>query len=80
MGWPVMIGDWPVPMWMSWIGLVAGGFAFFGLRLKGSMHAETSRAASVRRARHGNKEQGKMRANVMNTEFFVSKWANMSAP
>ncbi len=30
MGWPVMIGDWSVPMWASWIGLVvAGGLAFF---------------------------------------------------
>ena len=36
MGWPVMIGDWSVPMWASWIGLVvAGGLAFFGLRLAG---------------------------------------------
>ena len=34
MDWPVMIGDWSVPMWASWIGLVvAGGPAFFGLRL-----------------------------------------------
>ena len=34
MSWPVMIGDWSVPMWVSWIGLViAGGLAFFGLRL-----------------------------------------------
>jgi hypothetical protein len=34
MGWPVMIGDWSVPMWVNWIGLVvAGGLAFFGLRL-----------------------------------------------
>jgi Cu/Ag efflux pump CusA len=34
MDWPVMIGDWSVPMWASWIGLVvAGGLAFFGLRL-----------------------------------------------
>ena len=34
MGWPVMIGDWSVPMWVSWIGLVvAGGLAFFGFRL-----------------------------------------------
>ena len=34
MDWPVMIGDWSVPMWVSWIGLVvAGGLAFFGLRL-----------------------------------------------
>ena len=29
-----MIGGWSVPMWVSWIGLVvAGGLAFFGLRL-----------------------------------------------
>ena len=34
MDWPVMIGDWSVPLWASWIGLVvAGGLAFFGLRL-----------------------------------------------
>ena len=34
MGWPVHIGDWSVPMWLSWIGLVvAGGLAFFGFRL-----------------------------------------------
>ena len=34
MGWPVVIGDWSVPMWVSWIGLVvAGGLAFFGFRL-----------------------------------------------
>jgi hypothetical protein len=29
-----MIGDWSVPMWVSWIGLVvAGGLTFLGLRL-----------------------------------------------
>jgi hypothetical protein len=34
MGWPVMIGGWSVPMWVSWIGLiVAGGLAIFGLTL-----------------------------------------------
>jgi hypothetical protein len=34
MGWSVIIGDWSVPMWMSWIGLViAGGLAYFGLSL-----------------------------------------------
>jgi hypothetical protein len=34
MGWTVEIGDWSVPMWFSWIGLiVAGGLAFFGFRL-----------------------------------------------
>jgi hypothetical protein len=34
MGWPVVIGDWSVPIWVSWIGLVvAGGLAIFGLRL-----------------------------------------------
>jgi hypothetical protein len=44
-----MIGDWSVPMWVSWIGLViAGGLAFFGLRLADAMHAETSMAVSVR--------------------------------
>jgi hypothetical protein len=34
MDWPVVIGDWSVPMWVSWIGLVvAGSLAIFGLRL-----------------------------------------------
>ena len=33
MEWPVMIGDWSVPKWMSWIALiVAGGLALFGFR------------------------------------------------
>jgi hypothetical protein len=37
MGWSVIIGDWSVPMWMSWLGLIiAGGLAFFGLSLAGS--------------------------------------------
>src|ERR1700730_6980826 len=29
MGWPIVIGSWTAPMWVSWIGLVAGG----GLKL-----------------------------------------------
>jgi hypothetical protein len=34
MDWAIEIEDWSVPMWFSWIGLVvAGGLAFFGLRL-----------------------------------------------
>jgi hypothetical protein len=34
MDWNVMIADWSVPMWVSWIGLVvAGGLALFGLRV-----------------------------------------------
>jgi hypothetical protein len=34
MNWPIEIGNWSVPMWVSWTGLVvAGGLAFFGLRL-----------------------------------------------
>ena len=34
LGWPAGIGGWSVPMWVSWIGLiVAGGLAYFGLRL-----------------------------------------------
>ena len=32
MGWPVVIGDWTVPMWVSWIAVVvAGGLSYFGL-------------------------------------------------
>jgi hypothetical protein len=34
MDWPVVIGDWSVPIWVSWLGLVvAGGLAIFALRL-----------------------------------------------
>ena len=25
MGWPIVIGSWTAPMWVSWIGLVVGG-------------------------------------------------------
>jgi len=32
--WPIIIGDWLVPKWLSWIGLiVAGGLALLGFRL-----------------------------------------------
>jgi hypothetical protein len=34
MEWPVVIGGWSVPIWISWIGLVvAGGLSYFGLKL-----------------------------------------------
>jgi hypothetical protein len=34
MDWPVAIGDWSAPMWVSWIALVvAGALAIFGLKL-----------------------------------------------
>ncbi len=34
MGWPIVIGSWSIPVWLSWIGLVvAGGLSYFGLRL-----------------------------------------------
>jgi hypothetical protein len=34
MGWPVVVGAWAAPMWLSWIGLVfAGGLSYFGLTL-----------------------------------------------
>ena len=37
MDWPVVIGDWSVPMWVSWFALiVAGGLAFFGSRFAAS--------------------------------------------
>ena len=25
MGWPILIGAWNAPMWLSWIGLVVAG-------------------------------------------------------
>jgi hypothetical protein len=32
--WTVIIGDWSVPKWASWVALiVAGGLALLGLRL-----------------------------------------------
>jgi hypothetical protein len=32
MAWPVVIGDWTVPMWVSWIALVvAAALSYFGL-------------------------------------------------
>jgi hypothetical protein len=32
MGWQVVIADWTVPMWLSWIAfVVTGGLAYFGL-------------------------------------------------
>lgn len=34
MGWLVVIGEWTVPMWVSWIAfVVAGGLSCFGVRL-----------------------------------------------
>jgi len=34
MEWTVIIEDWSIPMWVSWIALVvAGGLALLGLRL-----------------------------------------------
>jgi hypothetical protein len=34
MGWPIVIGSWTAPMWVSWIGfVVAGGLSYFGLSL-----------------------------------------------
>ena len=35
MAWPVMIGGWNAPMWISWIALVvAGGLSYFAFTLK----------------------------------------------
>jgi hypothetical protein len=34
MDWSVVIGDWSIPMWVSWVALiVAGGLSLVGLRL-----------------------------------------------
>ena len=34
MEWTIVIGNWSVPMWVSWIAfVVAGGLALLGLRL-----------------------------------------------
>jgi hypothetical protein len=35
MGWPVVIGGWSAPMWISWIAIVvAGSLCYFALTLK----------------------------------------------
>jgi hypothetical protein len=35
MGWPVVIGGWSAPMWISWIAIaVAGGLSYFALTLQ----------------------------------------------
>jgi len=34
MEWAIVIGNWSIPMWVSWIALiVAGGLALLGFRL-----------------------------------------------
>jgi hypothetical protein len=33
MGWSVVIAAWSVPMWVSWLGFVPAGLAYFGIRL-----------------------------------------------
>jgi uncharacterized integral membrane protein len=34
MDWPIVIGSWTAPMWVSWIALVvAGSLSYFGLSL-----------------------------------------------
>jgi len=34
MGWPIVIGSWAAPMWVSWTGfVVGGGLSYFGLIL-----------------------------------------------
>ena len=34
MEWTVIIGDWSIPIWVSWIALIAaGGLSLLGLRL-----------------------------------------------
>jgi hypothetical protein len=34
MDWSVVIGDWSIPMWVSWVALiVVGGLSLIGLRL-----------------------------------------------
>jgi len=54
MEWTVIIGDWSIPMWASWIALVvAGGLALLGLRLSERRRAmgSVSRAGACHDAR-----------------------------
>jgi hypothetical protein len=58
MGWPVMIGDWSVPMWVSWIGVVvAGGLAFFGLRLQSAMRVGPPQSGGPVIINHASEDQ-----------------------
>ena len=39
-GWSLVIGNWSVPMWLSWVGLVvAGALAYFGFSLAAKVSA-----------------------------------------
>jgi hypothetical protein len=43
-GWSVVIGDWTVPMWLSWVGVVVtGALAYFGF----SLAKQSSRRSSI---------------------------------
>jgi hypothetical protein len=34
MGWPIVLGGWAVPVWVSWLGLLLAGFlAYEAFRL-----------------------------------------------
>lgn len=42
--WTADIGEWSVPMWMSWAALiVTGSFLYFGLRLGGFIGKSSGR-------------------------------------
>jgi hypothetical protein len=46
-GWSVVIGDWSVPMWVSWIGfVVAGGLAFFRVEFRRAQRASRTLATA----------------------------------
>ncbi len=48
MEWTLIVGDWSVPKWVSWVALVvAGGLALLGFRL--SQRFAGLQAATVRR-------------------------------
>ena len=48
MGWPVVIGSWTAPMWVSWIGLVvAGGFELLRAESRYAQLALSPRASNV---------------------------------
>jgi Mn2+/Fe2+ NRAMP family transporter len=44
-GWRATVGDWSVPMWLSWVAVVVtGALAYFGFRLAGqSLRSSTFR-------------------------------------
>jgi hypothetical protein len=48
MDWPIVIDNWSVPMWLSWIAVViAGGLSYSGLAAARGAHNQGSSVSSA---------------------------------